>query len=494
MQSSTVLIILITVYLGVLIGVGVYASKARQTAQGGFLTEYFLGGRSLSGFVLAMTLTATYTSASSFLGGPGTAYNQGLGWVLLAVIQLPAMYVTLGILGKRFAIVSRKINALTVIDFIRERYDNNKFVTISSAIFTVVFLIAAVAAQFLGGARLFQSITGYSYLFCLIFFTTVVMVYVTLGGFLAVVLNDAINGTMMFIGTIVLMVATISAGGGLPAIMAKVAQINPDLITPFGVDNFISVPWISSFWILVCIGLLGLPQNAVRAMAYKDSKAMHQAIVIGTVVVGMLMLGMHLTGVLARAIVPDIAIADMTIPTLAMQILHPAVAAFVLAAPLAAIMSTVDSQLIYIAGTIIKDVYLNYINPAAGENTIQKLSQGCNIILSLLILVLAIKPPSMIVWINLFAFGGLQAAFFFPLIGGLYWKRANVQGAIAAQLSGVLSFVWFTAKMPRPLGLHPIVPTLVISFAAFVVVSLATPAPKLETIKKFWGCTVEQSL
>ena len=101
MQSSTVLIILITVYLGVLIGVGVYASKARQTAQGGFLTEYFLGGRSLSGFVLAMTLTATYTSASSFLGGPGTAYNQGLGWVLLAVIQLPAMYVTLGILGKK---------------------------------------------------------------------------------------------------------------------------------------------------------------------------------------------------------------------------------------------------------------------------------------------------------------------------------------------------------------------------------------------------------
>ena len=87
-------------------------------------------------------------------------------------------------------------------------------------------------------------------------------------------------------------------------------------------------------------------------------------------------------------------------------------------------MSTVDSQLIYIAGTIIKDVYLNYINPAAGENTIQKLSQGCNIILSLLILVLAIKPPSMIVWINLFAFGGLQAAFFFPLIGGLYWKQS----------------------------------------------------------------------
>jgi sodium/pantothenate symporter len=491
MQPQTVLIILIIVYLGVLIGVGIYASKVRQSSEGTFLSEYFLGGRNLNGFVLAMTLVATYTSASSFLGGPGTAYKQGLGWVLLSVVQLPSMYVTLGVLGKRFAIVGRKINALTVIDFLRERYEDNKFVTISSAIFIVVFLIAAVVAQFLGGARLFQSVTGYSYSLCLIFFTVVVMIYVTLGGFVAVALNDSINGTMMFIGTIVLVVATITAGGGIPAIMGKVAQINPELITPYGVDNFISVPWISSFWILVCIGILGLPQNAVRAMAYKDSKAMHQAIIIGTVVTGMLMLGMHLVGVLARAIIPEVANTDMTIPTLALQILHPVVAAFVLAAPLAAIMSTVDSQLIYIAGTIVKDVYLNYINPHAKESTVKKLSQACNVVLSLIILVLTMNPPSMIVWINLFAFGGLEAAFFCPLVGGLYWKRANVQGAIAAQLAGVLFFVWFTAKIPRPLGLHPIVPTLVISLAAFVFVSLATPAPKMETIQKFWGYTAE---
>ena len=108
MQPQAVLVVLIIVYLSVLVGVGVYASRARQTVKGGFLADYFLGGRSLSGFVLAMTLVATYTSASSFLGGPGTAYNQGLGWVLLA-IQLPSMYVT-GCWAKVF-IIGRKINA-----------------------------------------------------------------------------------------------------------------------------------------------------------------------------------------------------------------------------------------------------------------------------------------------------------------------------------------------------------------------------------------------
>lgn len=488
MQAQGILVVLTAVYLGILIGVGIYVSRAPKTPKGGFLTEYYLGGRSLNGFLLAMTLVATYTSASSFLGGPGTAYNQGLGWVLLSVIQLPSMYLTLGVLGKRLAIMGRKIEAVTVIDFIRERYDNNKLVTVSSAIFIIFFLLAAVAAQFLGGAILFQSVTGYSYVLCLVFFTAVVMVYVTLGGFMAVALNDAFNGVMMFIGTVVLLAATIKIGGGLPALMTKVAAVDPQLITPFGRDHFISIPWISSFWILVCIGILGLPQNAVRSMAFKDSAAVHQAIVIGTLVVGMLMLGMHLVGVLARALVQPVANSDMTIPLLAIQLLHPVVAAFVLAAPLAAIMSTVDSQLIYIAGTIVKDLYLNYINPSAPEDTIKKISRGCTIVLSLLILGLAIRPPSMIVWLNLFAFGGLQAAFFFPLVGGLYWKRANTNGALASQLSGVVAFIGLTAKMPRPLGLHPIVPSLAISLCAFVLVSLATPEPKTETIKKFWGC------
>lgn len=487
-MHSAVLPILLVVYLGVLVGTGLYVSRAKKSGgSGNFVTDYFLGGRSLPGFVLAMTLVATYTSASSFLGGPGTAYKQGFGWVLLAMIQLPSMYVTLGVLGKRFNIVSRKIGAVTVVDFLRERYEGNKFLTISSAVFIVVFLIAAVSAQFLGGARLVQSVTGLNYVACLIIFSAVVMVYVTLGGFMAVALNDSINGTLMSVGTIVLLVATIKAGGGVANIVNTLKSTNAELLTPYGVKNFISVPYISSFWVLVCIGILGLPQNAVRAMAYKDSKAMHRAIIIGTVVIGLLMLGMHTVGVFARAIVPNVQVSDMAIPTLALKVLNPVVAALILTGPLAAIMSTVDSQLIYMAGTIVKDVYLNYVKPDADENTIIKLSKSLNIIITLIIVAVSIKPPSMIVWINLFAFGGLEAAFFWPLIAGLYSKRVNATGMIAAQLSGVAMFIWFTSKLPRPLGMHPIVPTLVISGVIGFIVSYLSPAPKPEVIRKFWG-------
>ena len=127
-----------------------------------FIEDYFIGGRKMGGFVLAMTLVATYISASSFIGGPGIAYKIGLGWVLLAMIQLPTAWLTLGVLGKKFALIARKINAVTINDFLWARYRNRAVVIIGSAAI-VVFFITAMVAQFIGGARLFEAVTGLSY-------------------------------------------------------------------------------------------------------------------------------------------------------------------------------------------------------------------------------------------------------------------------------------------------------------------------------------------
>jgi sodium/pantothenate symporter len=133
-----------------------FVSRAREGAvsdEGGFLTEYLAGGRDLGGFVLAMTMVATYLSAGSFIGGPGTAYTFGLGWVFLAMSQMPTGYFTLAVLGKKFAIVARKIDAVTVTDFLRARYDNDLIVILSS-ISIIAFFIAAMGAQWIGAARL----------------------------------------------------------------------------------------------------------------------------------------------------------------------------------------------------------------------------------------------------------------------------------------------------------------------------------------------------
>ena len=123
----------------------------------------------------------------------------------------------------------------------------------------------------------------------------------------------------------------------------SLAAENPNLISPFGSERELMLLYVSTFWVLVGVGVIGLPQIAVRAISYKNSKSMHMAIIIGTLVIGTIMFGMHLIGVLARVIIPGIEIGDKVMPTLTLEILPPILAGLVLSAPMAAIMSTVSS-------------------------------------------------------------------------------------------------------------------------------------------------------
>lgn len=452
--------------------IGFWAS-ANLKDSNSFLQDYFLGGRELGGFILAMTMTATYGSASSFIGGPGAAYTQGLGWVLLSMAQLATGYFVLMILGKKFAIVTRKYNAVTLVDFLKERYES-KWVVLLSAFSIIVFLFAAMAAQWVGGARLIESLTGLSYTAALFIFAASVLIYVIIGGFRAVAVTDAVQGSVMFIGTLILLIATVIAGGGITSLITDLTAENPNLITPYGFDGGLTPVYVSSFWVLVGVGVVGLPQITVRAMSYKNSKAMHRALIVGTIVVGFIMLGMHLIGVFARPILPGIEIGDTVMPLLAMEVLPPWLAGIVLAAPMAAIMSTVDSLLLLVSSAVVKDVYINYVKPDASNQRIKTISLGVTTLLGILVFLMALSPPDLIIWLNLFAFGGLEAAFIWPVVLGLYWQAGNKFGAISSMVIGVGSYILFHSYFPNPFGMHTVVLPILLSLIAFVAGSLLT--------------------
>lgn len=484
------LLIPVILYLCGVYMMAMYSSRHVVGAKS-FLTEYFIGSRSMGGFVLAMTLVATYTSASSFIGGPGVAYKTGLGWVLLAIIQVPTAWLTLGVLGKKFAIVARRINAITVNDFLRARY-KSRAVVIPASISLLLFFVSAMTAQFIGGARLFETIMGIPYLWGLAIFAGTVVLYTTVGGFRAVALTDALQGIIMVLGTAAMLVGIAHAGGGMENVMHNIAEINPALLTPFGPDHFIAKPFILSFWILVCFGTIGLPHTAIRCMGYKDSKSMHNAIIIGTFVVSFIMLGMHLCGALGSAIIPGLTVPDTIMPKLAIKVLPPVLAGLFLAGPLAGVMSTIDSQLIQMSATIIKDLYVNYINPNAaegpeGEQHIKRLSIYCTALLGVIVFLAAIRPPSLIVWLNLFAFGGMEAAFLWPLVMGLYWKRANAWGAEASMIVGVGIYFLIGMTTKSFYGMNSVVPSLGAGAITFIIVSLITPTPGDDIIETFWG-------
>ncbi|GEN87941.1 sodium/pantothenate symporter [Oceanobacillus sojae] len=467
------------IFISLVFIVGIWAGKFVSRSDS-FLQEYFLGGRSLGGFILAMTLVTTYGSASSFLSGPGTAYNEGLGWVLLSMTQLATGYFVLMVLGKRFAIVTRKYKAVTIVDFLKERYQS-KWVVLLSAASILIFLFSAMSAQWIGGARLVQSLTGIPYFTALCIFSFAVLVYVVVGGFRAVAITDGIQGIIMFLGTLVLLVAVIIAGGGVSQIMSDLAAENPNLLTPFGSDGSLTPAYVSSFWVLVGVGVVALPQIAVRAMSYKNAKALHRGIIISTFVVGFIMLNMHLIGVFGRTVLPGIEIGDTVMPELAQAVLPGWAAGIVLAAPMAAIMTTVNSLLLMVSSTIVKDVYLNYVRPDAGDKTIRRWSMSATALIGIIVVFMSLQPPDLIIWLNLFSMGGLEAAFIWPIILGLYWRRGTKHGAIASMLTGVISYIIFETFYPQPFGMHSVVTSMLLALAAYISGSVLS---EKEIIKK----------
>ena len=161
MTDRTGMIFPLVIYLAFIMGIAFWgnARSRKKTDTAGFMEEYFIGSRSMGGFVLAMAVITTYISASSFVGGPGVAYKVGLGWILLSMIQVPTAFLTLGVLRKRLALIARRTKAVTLTDFLRARY-NSDYVVIAEAIALLVFLRASMLAQVIGRAEPIDALTG----------------------------------------------------------------------------------------------------------------------------------------------------------------------------------------------------------------------------------------------------------------------------------------------------------------------------------------------
>lgn len=207
-----------------------------------------------------------------------------------------------------------------------------------------------------------------------------------------------------------------------------------------------------SFWILVGFGTLGLPQTAVRAMGFKNTKSMHQAMWIGVLTCSFVIVGMHLAGTWAGAFVDvnNLPTSDYFIPYIVQKIMPTGVAAIFLAAPMAAVMSTADSLLILATAAIVKDLWKNYVvkdDPEKNksyEKNVKSISTVITIILGIVVMVLTINPPDIIFVLNMFAFGGLECTFFWPLVGGLFWKKGTKQAAVCSSVGAIATYIFAT--------------------------------------------------
>ena len=476
MNSKFLALLPVFIFMITMLAVSVFLRKsnAKKESQG-FVKEYFIGSRSLGGFVLAMTTVATYSSVSSFVGGPGQAWSVGFGWIYMSVVQVTALFLVLGVLGKKMAIVGRKIDAVTVIDVIRHRYQSDAIAMIS-AVIIVLFFSATMVAQFVGGAKLFEAVTGYSYLTGLCVFGLVVVIYTTVGGFRGVAVTDTICSIVMLIGMFLLMAGVLKQGGGYEEIMNHIAANKPEMLEPFSGGNMPLTLYISQ-WMLVGIFTIGLPQSVVRNLSYKDTKSLHRAIIIGTIVVGAMNIGMNFIGVLSQGILPEGLDAygnsvDNIIPLAIARSLPPLLAGITIIGPIAASISTISSLLLSATSSIIKDVYL-YEKAKRGaavpESRAKYFSQLFNLILGLIIFAISINPPDVIWKINMFAFGGLESAFVWVFLLGLFWKKANKTGAVWSMIGGTLIYCVTMLFGFKLAGIHQILIGVTVALICMII-------------------------
>ena len=466
------------------------SSEARSS---NFVKDYFIGGRSLGGFVLAMTTVATYSSVSTFVGGPGVAWQIGYGWLYMAIVQTVVIFLVMGVFGKKISLIAKDIDAVTVIDIIRARYKSDALANMA-AIFIVAFFCATMVAQFVGAAKLFEAVTGYSYMTGLTMFGIIVVIYTTIGGFKGVAITDAICAIAMMIGMGILFYCLLDKAGGYSAIMAHFRANDPAMLEPLSRGKMPISLYISQ-WLLVGVCTLALPQSVVRSISYKDTKALRQAIIIGTIVIGVVTIIATWVGVLCKGVLTNPSLAayggsvDNIMPRTIISVMSPFWAGVVIIGPIAATISTVSSLLLTSSSSIIKDVYMRHLEKSGktlSNDGVKRLSMIFTILLGFGIYLISIAPPSVIWKINMFAFGGLETAFFWVMIFGLFWHKANSTGAICAMFGGVVAYCVTMALGFKVFSLHQITIGITTSLIFFFIGNAMGKMPDMETLKLFF--------
>ena len=477
------------IFMAVMVGISVYV-RHRQAGKN-FVGSYFVGNRELGGFVLAMTTVATYSSVSSFVGGPGMAFHIGFGWIYMAVVQVTAIFLVLGIFGKRVAILARKLNAVTVVDIIRARYQSD-FLAAVAAFVIVLFFCGTMTAQFVGGAKLFAAVTGFGYEIGLISFGLVVVIYTSIGGFRAVAITDTCCALIMMVGIVLLLKYVLQAGGGYDAIMTSIEQNHPEMLEPFSFGN---MPWTlyASQWLLVGICTIALPQSVVRGISYKNTEGLHSAMLIGTVVVGFMNIGINFTGILARGTLTgtpaDYGGVDNVIPMTIVTVMPENLIGLAIIGPLAASISTISGLLIVASSAVVKDVYLHWKeknNQPVETSRLRILSILVTAVMGTAVFFMALSPPSLIWKINMASFGGSETAFLWVLLFGLFWKGANKTGATLSMVGGTAIYCAAQLTGFKFFDMHQITIGLTASLILFLIGSYFGKPSDERTLKIFF--------
>ena len=466
-------IVSLVLYFAVVLGIGVWAMRK---GAGENLEGYLLGGRKLGPLVTALTLQSTSMSGFMFLGAGALGYTEGYWALWYAAGDIGGGVVNLSVIGRRMRKLSQLTGSLTPIEYLEKRYPSPAIRLFAGGL-TVFLLGAYVLAQFIAGGKGMALVTGMPYSVALLLAVGLILTYTYLGGYLAVAYTDFFQSLVMIAGVLWILAAALFEVGGLTAANRAIGDLEPSLLTVWGRDLGYQGQWgIALGAVLIfSVGYMGWPHVVTRHMAMRSPATARLA---GAYATGWNLLFVpspYLLGILAILIVPDLADPEMAIFQVATKLLPAAATGVVMAAIMAAIMSTADSLLLQTGSIAARDIYERFIDPNASERQMVWVSRLLVLAIGVAGYFIALIEPPTVFGIVVFVTSVLGSAFLPAYVCAVWWRRANTPGALASMLAGAgVAFMWQLAGLDAPTGFHPMLAGLLISTAAMVVVSLAT--------------------
>ena len=478
----------LALYFIVMLGIGIYAYRKSTSDVSGFM----LGGRSLGPGVTALSAGASDMSGWMLMGVPGLMFAVGLSSAWISFGLILGAYLNYLIVAPRLRTYTELANdSITLPDFFENRFaDKSRALRITSSVVIILFFTLYTSSGIVAGGKLFESSFGLSYEVGLYITAGVVVLYTLFGGFLAVSLTDFVQGCIMFLALVLVPIVAVTNVGGTATMLDTIEQINPEFLNLFSGVSIIAI--ISALaWGL---GYFGQSHIIVRFMAIRSVDDLPKARRIGMSWMIVSLFGAMATGFAGVAYVAKTGMKiddSETIFILLGQVLfHPLIAGFLLAAILAAIMSTISSQLLVTSSSLTGDFYQAFLNKNASEKQLVFVGRLSVALVALVAVFLAYDRNSSILTLVSNAWAGFGAAFGPLVIMSLYWKKMNRHGALAGMLTGAFTvLVWIYAPITingESLSsvMYEIVPGFIMASIAIVVVSRLTSKeqPELEAV------------
>lgn len=503
MNSSQICIMIaISIYLVLMVAIGVYFSKKNND-----VGDFYLGGRKLGPFVTAMSAEASDMSGWLLMGLPGVAYISGIADAAWTAIGLAiGTYINWLIVAKRIRTYSHHVGAITIPDFFSKRYhDKRNLLNCIAAIIIIIFFIPYTASGFAACGKLFGSLFGVDYFTAMLISAIVIVGYTTLGGFLAASTTDLIQSIVMTIALVVVLGYGFKVTGGFDSVIDNALTMPGylSLNNIFDVDAMSSSSYgtlnkISTLaWGL---GYFGMPHVLLRFMAIEDKEKLKTSRRVATVWVVISLALAILIGVVGNAMT-KVGVIDVlegsSSETIIVKIaavisshgIIPAlIAGVILAGILAATMSTADSQLLAASSSVSQNLFADFFGFNMNERKSMIVARGTVLAIAALGVVFASNPNSSVFEIVSFAWAGFGATFGPVVLAALFWKRSNKEGALSGMIVGAITiFVWKYVVRPMggPWDVYELLPAFLLACITIIVVSLITAAPSKDIEEEF---------